>query len=59
MYINIDMEKYNSLSQTLQILDRLKGEFRNVGTVIQGYLFEAEKLIDNYRITIKTGQRCL
>ena len=38
MYINIDMEKYNSLSQTLQILDRLKGEFRNVGTVIQGYL---------------------
>ncbi|WP_434785651.1 proline dehydrogenase family protein [Staphylococcus hominis] len=48
MHINIDMEKYNSLSQTLQILDRLKGEFRNVGTVIQGYLYDAEKLIDKY-----------
>ena len=48
MHINIDMEKYNSLSQTLQILDRLKGEFRNVGTVIQGYLYEAEELIDKY-----------
>ena len=47
MHINIDMEKY-SLSQTLQILDRLKGEFRNVGTVIQGYLYDAEKLIDKY-----------
>ncbi|MGW9857021.1 proline dehydrogenase [Staphylococcus hominis] len=48
MHINIDMEKYNSLSQTLQILDKLKGEFRNIGTVIQGYLYEVEELIDKY-----------
>ena len=32
MHINIDTEKYASLQQIVQVLDRLKGEFRNVGT---------------------------
>ena len=41
MHINIDTEKYNSLFDITQVLDRLKGEFKNVGTVIQGYLYKA------------------
>ncbi|MFB2002463.1 proline dehydrogenase family protein [Staphylococcus warneri] len=48
MHINIDTEKYNSLQQIIEVLDRLKGEFKNVGTVIQAYLYDAEKLIDKY-----------
>ncbi len=31
MHINIDTEKYASLQQIVQVLDRLKGKFRNVG----------------------------
>ena len=48
MHINIDTEKYDSLQQIVEVLDKLKGEFKNVGTVIQGYLYDAEKLIDKY-----------
>ena len=48
MHINIDTEKYDSLQQIQQVLDRLKGEFRNVGTVVQAYLYEAEGLIEKY-----------
>lgn len=48
MHINIDTEKYDSLQQIIEVLDRLKGEFKNVGTVIQAYLYDAEKLIDKY-----------
>lgn len=48
MHINIDTEKYNSLQQIVEVLDRLKGEFRNVGTVIQAYLYDAIDLIEKY-----------
>ncbi|SCS33090.1 proline dehydrogenase family protein [Staphylococcus caeli] len=48
MHINIDTEKYDSLFDITQVLDRLKGEFRNVGTVIQAYLYKADALIDKY-----------
>ncbi len=48
MHINIDTEKYDSLQQIVEVLDKLKSEFKNVGTVIQGYLYDAEKLIDKY-----------
>ena len=48
MHINIDTEKYDSLQQIIEVLDRLKGEFKNVGTVIQAYLYDADKLIDKY-----------
>ncbi|HDY4460350.1 TPA: proline dehydrogenase [Staphylococcus aureus] len=49
MHINIDTEKYASLQQIVQVLDRLKGEFRNVGTVIQAYLYDSHKLVDKYQ----------
>lgn len=48
MHINIDTEKYDSLQQIVEVLDRLKGEFRNVGKVIQAYLYDAVDLIDKY-----------
>jgi proline dehydrogenase len=48
MHINIDTEKYESLFGVIQTVDRLKGEFKNLGTVIQAYLFKAEALIDKY-----------
>lgn len=48
MHINIDTEKYDSLQQIVEVLDRLKGEFRNVGTVIQAYLYDAIDLIEKY-----------
>lgn len=48
MHINIDTEKYHSLQQIQHVLDKLKGEFKNVGTVVQAYLYEAEDLIDKY-----------
>lgn len=34
--------------EIVEVLDRLKGEFRNVGTVIQAYLYDAVDLIDKY-----------
>ncbi|EHJ07703.1 proline dehydrogenase family protein [Staphylococcus simiae] len=49
MHINIDTEKYASLQQIIQVLDRLKGEFRNVGTVIQAYLYDCHDLVDKYQ----------
>ena len=48
MHINIDTEKYDSLSKIQHIIDRLKGEFKNVGTVVQAYLYEADDIIDKY-----------
>lgn len=48
MHINIDTEKYDCLFDITQVLDRLKGEFKNVGTVIQAYLYKADALIDKY-----------
>ena len=37
-----------SLSKIQHIIDRLKGEFKNVGTVVQAYLYEADDIIDKY-----------
>ncbi|MBI5975684.1 proline dehydrogenase family protein [Staphylococcus canis] len=48
MHINIDTEKYDSLFDITQTLDRLKSEFSNVGTVIQAYLYKGDVLIDKY-----------
>lgn len=48
MHINIDTEKYDSLQQIIEVLDKLKGEFKNVGTVIQAYLYDATDLISKY-----------
>ncbi|GGB02682.1 proline dehydrogenase [Macrococcus hajekii] len=49
MHINLDTEDYKHTVQTFEILDRLKGEFKNIGTVIQAYLFRATDDIEKYR----------
>lgn len=49
MHIDMDTEDYNHTVQTFEMLDRLKGEFKNVGTVIQAYLFRATEEIEKYK----------
>lgn len=47
IFINLDMEDYDHLQQTLDILETLLKEYENVGTVIQAYLFRSEKDVEN------------
>lgn len=46
IFINIDMEKYFHYVKTLEILNQLRKEYDNVGTVIQSYLYRAEDDLD-------------
>jgi proline dehydrogenase len=43
LLVNIDMEDYGHCQITLDIVQRLRKEFDNVQTVIQGYLYRSEK----------------
>ncbi|MCM3612095.1 proline dehydrogenase family protein [Planococcus sp. MERTA32b] len=43
IFINLDMEDYAHLQQTLDILTALRKDYPNVGTVIQAYLYRSEK----------------
>ncbi|AIY04207.1 Proline dehydrogenase [Planococcus sp. PAMC 21323] len=47
IFINLDMEDYAHLQQTLDILEALRAEYDNVGTVIQAYLYRSEKDLEN------------
>ncbi|HSJ37105.1 MAG TPA: proline dehydrogenase [Planococcus sp. (in: firmicutes)] len=47
IFINLDMEDYAHLQQTLDILFALRDEYPNVGTVIQAYLYRSEKDLDH------------
>lgn len=49
IFINIDMEDYSHLQQTLDILEALLKEYDNVGTVIQVYLYRSEKDMEALR----------
>lgn len=40
-FVRIDMEDFSRCQSTLDILDILRAEFTNVGTVIQAYLYRA------------------
>ncbi|ANU26607.1 proline dehydrogenase family protein [Planococcus versutus] len=46
-FVNLDMEDYDHLQQTLDILDVLLKDYENVGTVIQAYLYRSEKDLEN------------
>lgn len=48
-FVNIDAEKYEDLVGITETLDRLKGEFKNVGTVIQAYLYDAMNIMNKYQ----------
>lgn len=43
IFINIDMEKYKHYEKSLDILKVLRKRFKNIGTVIQTYLYRAEE----------------
>ncbi|MFX3625175.1 MAG: proline dehydrogenase family protein [Ectobacillus sp.] len=47
VFVTIDMEDYSRCQKTLDIFKLLKEEYDNVGTVIQAYLYRAEKDIDD------------
>lgn len=47
IFINLDMEDYAHLQQTLDILFVLRDKYPNVGTVIQAYLYRSEKDLDH------------
>ncbi|MBP3040841.1 proline dehydrogenase family protein [Bacillaceae bacterium Marseille-Q3522] len=38
IFINIDMEDYSRYEQTIEVLNILRNDFQNVGTVMQSYL---------------------
>ncbi len=46
IYINVDMEEYRTVWDTVDVVERLNGEGFMVGTVIQAYLFDAEKILE-------------
>lgn len=58
IFVNIDMENYDRLQPSFDMLEELAKTFDNVGTVIQAYFFRAkddiEKLKD-YRLRIVKG----
>ncbi|MDG5787955.1 proline dehydrogenase family protein [Evansella sp. AB-P1] len=50
-FVRIDMEDYEHLNDTLEILLELRESFDNVGTAIQAYLFRSEEDIHKLRGT--------
>lgn len=49
IFINIDTEDYLHYEQTMRVLDELRKDFDNVGTVIQSYLYRAEEDMDKLK----------
>ncbi|WP_318616923.1 proline dehydrogenase family protein [Sporosarcina sp. YIM B06819] len=58
IFINFDMEDYDRLQPSFDLLETLSKDFSNIGTVIQSYFFRAEDDIQkykNYRLRIVKG----
>ena len=49
IFVNIDMENYERLQASFDMLDELSKSFENVGTVIQAYFFRAHDDIQKYK----------
>ncbi|WP_010531995.1 proline dehydrogenase family protein [Lentibacillus jeotgali] len=49
IFVNIDMEDYSHYDQTLEVLQALRKDYDNVGTVIQSYLYRAEEDMENLK----------
>jgi proline dehydrogenase len=45
-FVRIDMEDSSKTESTLELFKRLRGEFDNVGIVIQSYLYRSEKDVE-------------
>lgn len=48
-FVNIDMEDYSHYQQTLHLLEELREDYDNVGTVLQAYLYRAEEDLGNLK----------
>ena len=56
IYINVDAEEYRTVWDAVEVVERLNGEGFKVGTVIQAYLFDADKILERlakYRINLR------
>jgi proline dehydrogenase len=56
IYINVDAEEYRTIWDTVEVVERLNGEGFKVGTVIQAYLFDADKILERlakFRINLR------
>lgn len=49
IFINLDMEDYAHLQQTLDLLFAVRKDYPNVGTVIQAYLYRSEKDLEHLK----------
>lgn len=49
IFINIDMETYDRLQISFDMLEELSNSFDNVGTVIQAYFFRAQEDIEKFK----------
>ncbi|EQB37357.1 MULTISPECIES: proline dehydrogenase family protein [Virgibacillus] len=47
LIVTIDMEDFSRAEQTLQIFKELRSEYKNVGTVLQAYLYRVEADIED------------
>ena len=58
IFINFDMENYDRLQPSFDLLETLSEKYDNIGTVIQAYFFRAEDDIEkfkDYRLRIVKG----
>lgn len=49
IFVNLDMENYERLDATLDIVEELSKTYDNVGTVIQAYLLRAKEDIERFK----------
>lgn len=49
IFVNFDMENYDRLEPSFKLLDHLSTTYKNVGTVIQAYFFEAEDYMKEHK----------
>lgn len=58
IFVNFDMEDYDRLHPSFELMEELSEEHGNIGTVIQAYFHESEENIEkykNYRLRIVKG----
>ncbi len=58
IFVNVDIEDYERLHATLDMVEEVNKGFSNIGTVVQSYLLEAKDIIKrftDYRLRIVKG----
>src|SRR5690625_3089166 len=49
IFVNFDMENYERLQPSFDIIDKLNQSYDNIGTVIQAYFFRAKDDLEKYK----------